>query len=348
MADLPEGLDLDTDEGFGAALAAQVDRSETPVVEEPAAEEESTQGLPRDDQGRFAPVAQSEEPVEGAAPTEAQEETPDPWAEAPPELRAEYERVKREATEAQSLIGRQGNELGELRQKVEGVEARLEAKPEGPPPAIPTATANEEVEEFVAEHGGRAAMEWVVENRPDLIDTTLKAWAEEDPGEAAIFAGRLAAFEAAQAAAPAPAEPVDDRQQQLSNAIVTLQTEVKDWEAIKPHLMPALEDASTPTLIKEAVADPDPKRQLEGVRALAEFARSRALAAATAQATSERGEQVAASKTAAQVASGSLRPAPTREPSSQEPSENIKTFYERILSAENTSDLSSAIERRQQ
>lgn len=343
MSDLPEGVDLDTDEGFGAALAALAGGGEAPAVEEPAAQEESTpEGQPRDEQGRFAAEAPpAEVPQEGAASPAAQEEsTTDPWADAPEALRSEYERVKREAAEAQSLIGRQGNELGTLRQEIEQVKARLEtpATPTTPPPVPGTASPDvEAVEAMVSDQGGQAAMNWVANNRPDLIDATLEAWAIEDPVAAAAFAGRMAAYEAMQEYQPAAAP--NNVEANFQQGMATVRSERSDWEAIKDHLNPALEEA--PAIIRNNVMSEDAATQLEALRGLAEIARYRALAQATGQAIETRQAEAVAGKQAATVVSGSLRPAPERQPTGPDAdkAEALKAFQDRILGAGVTSVL---------
>ena len=143
----PEVFDVNTDEGFNQALAAQTgrelsseqletlqgsDRSVSSGLEIPS---ESTQ-QPRDEQGRFAPAAPPEpEVVEGAAP-EAAPAQDDPFSsiyeKLSPEEQQEIERVRQEAANAQSLIGKQGNEVGELREKLARIEGRLEATPPVP------------------------------------------------------------------------------------------------------------------------------------------------------------------------------------------------------------------------
>jgi hypothetical protein len=151
------GLDPDSDAGFAARLAQKVQGDD--VTDEAKAAiasldkgdrsvqaglQESAPTTPRDDQGRFAPAAQeSEEEEEGAAPDEEEQEEDDPIARFIEQHGDEKEAVAaalREKEEAQSLIGRQGNELGETRkreqelaERLARLEGRLEATPAGPP-----------------------------------------------------------------------------------------------------------------------------------------------------------------------------------------------------------------------
>jgi hypothetical protein len=359
--DLLEGVDVNSPEGFSAALGRLVEAQapEAPAVEEPAATEESApEGQPRTALGQFAKLAAEtpEVPQEGAASPAAQEETySDPEVAA---LLARYggnvEAALKEAAGAQSVIGRQGNELGELRSRLEQIESKVEAPAPTPEREIPIPGAaspeREALEDFVAENGGEKAMRWVVDNRPELINTALELWAEEDPVPAAAFAGRMAAFEAAQqfqAQQPAVAQPDPAKgiEEGLAKAVSTVKAERSDWSDIQGHLDATLEDPNN-SLIAEAVVSSDPNRQLQGVRALANLARARALADATAQATQTASETATAAKQGAWVASGSLRPASEGQPESPGASKEaaISDFQKRILDAGTTSVL-GAMER---
>jgi hypothetical protein len=360
MPDLHQGgeIDVNTDDGFNAALAAAVGGAEeTPAEPVAPVAEESAPTQPRNELGQFTELAaQPEVAPEGAASPEPVEEatTPDPLAEYlgrfGDDPRAALEAALREKDEAQSLIGRQGNELGELRKLSEQV-ARLEGKAEAQPQARPEVPGSntadiEALEEMVANSGPQATMGWVVENRPDLIEATISAWASEDPVAAARFAARYEAnlaFGESQQAQPNQSDEFVEslrRERQLGEGIAHLKSSRSDWEAIKNHIGPTFQDANTPDIIKQAVVDLDPAKQLQGLTALAEIARARALAEATGAAVAERTAQVQAAKTAAQVATGSLRPAPEHKPADDARSDAVKAFQERMMAPETTSVLS--------
>jgi hypothetical protein len=142
---------------FEAALAAKVAASdeattteETPAepeaenVEQEVASEETTEEQPRDDKGRFTSKFKS-------------------WEEA-----------EKAAEEAQKVIGRQGSELGELRQMVEQIQARQEPQSFG------------KLQEALEENPQGVAM-WALQNgNEEVLDKAIDAWyekglVEEDP-----------------------------------------------------------------------------------------------------------------------------------------------------------------------
>ena len=347
---LPES-DVNTLDGFSAALAAAAG---VPAEPEATQEESAPEGQPRDDSGRFAPAAQvAEVPEEGAAPPAPEEETPDPYAWVPEEHRADFDRIVRENQEAQSLIGRQGNELGDLRSRLDRLE---QPQAQQAPPPVPGAP-NEEIEaleDYIDANGGAQAFRWAAENREDLIEPALDAWvraAADDPEDLSRAVATRARYEAALAAqrfapqAQPAAEPTWE--DNLPEALSVLQAERKDFDGIKGHLGAALEDEATPLSVKKMVMNTDPETQLDGMRVLAQYARDRALAQATAEAQQGRTDQVTAARTAAQVATGSLRPsAPEGQPATKEGvgEDGLTDFQRRILKADGISSVLDHIE----
>lgn len=330
-------MDADPNEDFTAALA-EAAGVESPAESTPDVSTEVSAGLtgleeqPRDDKGRFAgsPASEEETPAE-EAPEEGQAEPEEPAAnpalasliEQHGSEQAALEALLTERENAQSLIGRQGNEVGELRNQlnelrgyVQGLGQQQEA-----PPEIPTLNEAvvEGLESLFEQQGARGAMGWVIEQRPDLIETAEQVWAAEDPVAAAGFRARREAFEVLgqQEEAPQPQiDPVLDSMRQeralgdtIDRARDELQITPEDWQAISDQMIPAMEDENTPSLIKNAVVSTDPSQQLEGIKNLVLIARSRATAQATEQAQQVAATQAADRKKAATVVTGSLRPA---------------------------------------
>lgn len=381
--EVPSNLDVNTDAGFNAALAglAGVEITEDAQRALDALEERNTSvaaGLtteesvrppqPRDASGRFAPAAtepEQEEP-EGAAPAvEEGGEQEDPWGSVPQELREEFERVRQERDHAQTLIGRQSAEVGEVRQQMAELRGRLDAvmqtqaqAPPAPAPFVDERTV-EAVETAVAERGGPAVMQWALDARPDLEEIVLDAWYTVDERGARRFEARREAAQMLmaqqeqqpqQAAQPDPILADLRRERQMGATLQQVRSQVEsgafaaagiqpgEWGAIKDQLVPALEAA--PGFIQNAVVSDDPNTQFEGMKALVQLARGRAVAAATAQATNQRTEQAKQAKQVAQVATGSLRPVQERKPEDNTPEsreERIKRFHEQLLRTETTS-----------
>lgn len=380
MTDLPGGdLDVNTTAGFNAALAelAGVEVPEgalealagtdTDVSSGLTTVEESTGEKPRDERGRFAPAAPKPEgDDQGAAPA-AEEREGEEGQQLDPELSALLERhggdpvaalraAQEEAKNAQSVIGRQGNELGEARraqqelaERIARLEGRLEATPQQPTAPI----QSEQLANLVVERGGRQAVVDLIQAGYDdaTVERAFATWAEYDDTPYEALAARqdwrmaLASHESQQG--QQGAQPQEDptlaeikRERQLGSAIASVRSgmEAGEWAAIKDHLIPAFEDPQTAEIIKKAVVSDDQQTQLQGMSALVQIARGRAIAAATAQANAERSTQLKQGKQAAQVATGSLRPVQQRQPETpQNREERVKAFHEALLRTETTS-----------
>lgn len=367
-------IDVNSDSGFNRALAqaagstvseerlAELDESDTSVASG-LTTEESAQDRPRDEQGRFAPAAQpdTEEETEGAAPE--QEEQTDPELASLLErhegdVNAALAAALQERREAQSLIGRQGNELGqerqarqELAERLARLEGRLEAQPQAAAPQIVDERTAEYIDNLIADKGGHAALQWAIgQQNPQLIEATIDSWLLEDPAEATPVKVR---YEVNKALYERDREqgqqdkPQDDQfveqlraERQMHSAMETVSKSMNEaeWGVIREHLVPTLEDEKTPDLIKNAVVSQDQDTQVQGINALVQLARGRVVAAATSQATQTRQAEVKAQKQAAQVATGSQRPVAQRQPGDEmSTEERIKRFHDLLMSTETTS-----------
>jgi hypothetical protein len=374
-----DGLDLDTEAGFNTFLARQAAGGEDLSDEAQAALDAMTEGSsdikdgltygeesrPRDEHGRFAPkeqpVAEPEE--EGAAPAvEAREEENTALTEFLArhggDPSAALEAALKENEEAQKLIGRHATEVGEtrkeqqeLRDELNQLKGRVEAAPQQQfnlPPAS-------EVEERGAGPNGDGSgfqAEWArAAQSGDLnyLEMVKDIWKQYDPGEALetwfTFQRELERMtvEKTEPAAAPERDPLlveMDRDRQFKAAVdaVRATKNEQDWKLVAPELNTALESA--PKVVLKAIGSADAEEQQEGIEALYEIAKARKIAQATATATEEAQAKQRASKQAAQVATGSLRPVTERKPAAGEEmsSEEIrKAFTQQLLETETTS-----------
>lgn len=281
--------------GFDAAFAAAVEASVQPGDETPEgdleteAPAEEPSGPPRDPEtGRFLPKEEA-----------AEEESETPAEETPPAADDDSEWAVR-YREAQSIIGRQGKELGDLKARLEALEEERNAPPEPEPVAI-TPEVVESISDMVAEHGGISTLQWVLENHPELEDVVFTAWLEQDDsGQALLFRQdyKLEKIKqeilAEQAAAAPPPPPPEQR---LQAVIADVKKGVPDFDQL--DLVKAGERA--PAAIQRLLQSEDVSEQKDAVEALVLIARA-------TQAPKPGGGNPAA-RAAAQVATGSLRPA---------------------------------------
>jgi len=361
----PEGTDLsppendpNSDVGFGALLA---ERGLGPI-DEPT----------RTDEDRF--VDGPAVPPEQAPP----EEAPSEEGQAPPEQdpavaaflaehggdeQAALAAALKERENAQGLIGRQGQELGDLRQSVARLEGRIDQAMAEEAMPVPEPMTDEMIaglENMFEEQGPQQAMEWLAENRPDMIEAGINVWAEQDPFQAGRFASRYDNFLQQEQAlveqqqAPPQPQQVDDpilaqmraREQftMLADGART-QLGISDeaWPIVRDQVVPAFNDPETSPLVKNAIISPDPATQFQGMIEIVRQAHGRAMnseqQAAEAQAQQAAADEAEQRKLGAMVASGSLRPAAPEGRSVQEMSseERIALFKQSLLAAPSTS-----------
>jgi hypothetical protein len=351
-------FDVNTDAGFNASLAATaaVQSGEEPDAEKlsEALEglrqgdrsverglEESPQGQPRDERGRFTEPAaptEPEVPKEGAAPQTDEGGEQDPLESFLSRYAGNRENAEevaraaaKEAEEAQSLLGRQGNEVGDLRkqnqdliERLARLEGRLEAQPQqqpAPQPQVPV--TYEQLDEMIAGPdgdgaGGQQAWIWAANNRPDLLGDVLEIWKDYDAYNAAVtrvrYEQNLARLQ--EERAQPKEEPKPDpllaelhQQRSLEGAVESVRSRMNegDWNLIKEHLIPVLTAEETPVLIKNMIASTDQATQEQGISVLVELAKGRVVASALAR--DERKAEVNEVKKKTAIATGSQRPA---------------------------------------
>ena len=357
----PEGTDLSpspddvsTDSGFAAMLA---ERGLGPIDEPP-----------REDEDRFveqAGVPPQTQATEEAPPEEGGEAEPeqDPalaalLAQHDGDAQAALAAYVKENENRESLIGRQGQELGELRQQMAHLQGRVDQATMGgaeePLPEVVTEEVTAGLQQMFDERGAEGAMNWIVEQRPDLIEPAIQVWAEEDPFQAGRFASRYDGFlQQEQEQAQQPQQPQGDPvlDQVRAREQFTMLTEGarqqlgiddQSWPMVRDHVVEAFNDPQTSPLIKNAIISPDPQTQFQGMIEIVRNAHGRAMNAqqqsAEAQAAQEAADEAEQRKLGAQVATGSLRPAPEGKPISEWTSEErINAFKQSLLQAPSTS-----------
>lgn len=151
----PEGTPAEEPEEEAAPVEEAVEEVDQEEVEEEQEEEQ-----PRDDKGRFLPKFN------------------DPDVQSFVEKHGgDLQKALKSAAHQESLVGRLGNEVGELRKLVEASVSR--------PQAAPIAPAN--LDELIEEDPQTVAV-WALEsNSPVVYEQALEAWYESDPRAAARF-----------------------------------------------------------------------------------------------------------------------------------------------------------------
>ena len=371
MPDVAEGLgtpeageEVNAPGGFEAAIAAKVGRTEELEGREPILSTSIADGLveagtaaERDAAGRFKPAAEQEE--EGKlAEDEGTTDEGEPEDELSPEVESLLEKHGGDAEaalaeaiqrhkNAESLIGRQGNDLGKLREEIAELRGEVRAQRELAPTAATQEQppmSNEELEELVAEHGGQQVALWAVNERPDLYERVHRIWRVDEPDEATDF--RLEyklhqqRLELQKAQAPAGVQQdewvvAQKQQAAINSSLATFASEAADWDTIAPHMTAALEQV--PDVIAQMVASEDPQVRLDGISIVAD--KARILSVGKAQATAKTKELATARKKSATVASGSLRPVSPAAGSEEEitSEERQRRFKEELLKTQTTS-----------
>jgi hypothetical protein len=278
----------------------------------------------------FAGTQDPPEPDTTGEPAVEEGTTPDEGGAEPlhedPDIAAYLERfggdpdkALRAAVEAQKQIGKQGNELGELRQAVAKLEGRIDqaaVQPQVAPPQIQM--SSEEIENMVVEHGGLQAATWAANNAPNLLDGILRTWGADEAYDAAVFRQEYLAWKTEQdAAAAAPLTPtVSQTEEYVKNELegrrmqASLDAVAQDYESFddfKELLSDAL--AASPKLVQKAVVSSDDDEQREALVLVFDRAQAMSQAALKVEAAAVAKTKATVGKKAAQVITGSLRPA---------------------------------------
>ena len=355
QADEAAEHDLATDEGFTRRLAEKVGK-EIPEGTVFPPSTSISEGLtfgdeqqPRDPAtGKFLPRQPFDQEAPEAPEAPAAPAAPEAPAatEAPAQpLEERFAALEKQFQDAQSFIGRQAEEIGQLRQAAQ--------QPQQAPAPLPVPMVDQQTAEaafnMVENSGFQASMMWALNNRPDLHDVILQAGRDLDLPEARQYEINLAVQEALMAReAAAPQQPGVDpfvqnlkTQDTMRTVVAKIKGDTPDFVQLQPHVQKALEEQS---LLAELVGSGDPDRVEQGLRLATGVARGYAaseLATAAAQQASAGAAQREAAKVAAGVATGSARVGTGGEtseaPTEEQRAEAVKAFKAAIMEAPGTS-----------
>jgi hypothetical protein len=255
----------------------------------------------------------------------------------------------REAAEAQKLIGKQGQELGELRavrEQVAELRGRIEQQAAQTPTVAPTILSETQIDELADQHGFWEVAKWAANNSPGSVDAILAKWQEIEPVFATRFDRQYQEWLAQQASAKTgsakdeTAEYVANRkaEEALSDAMASVAGDFTDYEDFKEYIPLALE--SVPKHVAAAIISTDPEVKAEGIKDLYERAQRLSAVEAGKAATKEAAEASAAGKQRARVIQGQsgVQPTPKAPAGEQESREAVvDAFKKSILGAETTS-----------
>lgn len=319
MPDTPQGITtpgaeeaVNTAAGFEAAMAAKgIQREE---ADGEAVDSDIASGLTYEDQPRFAP------PPEGEPEAEEEPEA-DPLEEYIAsrhggDREAALAALHQEAVNQRSVIGRQGQELGDMRRmreemaELRGQVSTLTTMPQQQPVYAddPDDVANNLIERFGYREAATQAANIAHETGDDSVySRVFDSWNLEEPYQAANHVADFRAWQRDQAAA-APAQP--DRWVEEQKTVAALEAPLERlskelgeerWAVVAPRMDSALE--ALPQGVAELVVNPDPEISFTGLQLVAD--RAYLLGLAEEQRTKQR-QQV--KMAGASVATGSLRP----------------------------------------
>lgn len=311
--------DLETDQGFTDRLAEKLGK-EAPTLDSPSTDVQSgltfDEPQPRNERGQFIPKAEAAEGQEPpAAPAEGETPPVEPVEGSgapPPAEPSEADRLaalEKQLQDAQEMIGRQANEIGQLRQQ--------------PPAPVPTPMpmpmitqeVADQVYEFVEKSGFQAAMQWAAANGgPQMMEVVLDAGDALELPEARDFRinlaveQRLLEREAQQRQQRDPYVQQLEQRDVMTQVVTKVKDDIPDFEVLKPHFEKAIQDGGA--VLATLMASNDPQQVEQAVRLAANVARGYAateLAAAAAREAAAKQPAREAMKAAAQVATGSAR-----------------------------------------
>lgn len=258
------------------------------------------------------------------------------------------DKALRAAIEASKTIGRQGSELGELRQtvaKLEGVVETIQARPE---PAAPAATlTREQIDQSIEEYGGLQLATWAANNAPHLVDSVLEAWGQDEAFAAMKFDREYQTWKAtAEAAKATPSDPSkteayvaqEIEAKAMVKAMETVAKDFPEFDNFAEFLTPALE--ASPKIIQAGVLSEDEQTKHDSLKIVFERAEKLHQASLTQDAKAAQDAKRTAGKEAARVIKGQAGVPAPKSPAKGEPGsdeEGIAAFKRSILAAETTS-----------
>lgn len=381
MADeaTPQGEEIDpnTEAGFYASIAKSAGIELDPAKLQGIAEDDRSisSGLtypestpqPRDDSGRFArtEVTEPAAPVvpateEGAAPSGGEDPLAALLEQHGGDANAALAAVFSDKTNLESVLGRQGDELGRLRpleEKIANLEGQITALTATAPaaPAAPETFVSEaQIREAITsgEDPSETAvgvMDWVIKNAPDMIEETERIWAEFDPYAALAFRQDRIQFEAEkerQGASPTPTAASDEvttwvQEQRTKETVNTALTAAfkdvpeADREALKPLVLAELQSA--PQYEKDAINKGDLATKVAAFTNIVTRAQSKVVREATATVAEQAAAEALAGKEKATVLHGGQQPPATPESEERTPEMVSKLLRDALLATETTS-----------
>ncbi len=138
--------------------------------------------------GYLAETSQEEtspEPTEAPAPAETAE--PSPVDAYVAKYGGDTQKALEAAIEAQSLIGRQGQELGAIRQELQTFREQFTPEAEQVNPFRDEGTAQNWAEEMAYSENWREGAQWALENNSPLYETIMEGAYATNPKDAARF-----------------------------------------------------------------------------------------------------------------------------------------------------------------
>jgi hypothetical protein len=367
MANVNEGLEkapsgeaVNTEAGFAAALAGKgVEPDETVASDTSIASglETAEPAEARDPAtGRFA---SKQTPAPADTSQTGADTSTETFTSDDPEVAsflAKYggdpAKALQAAAQAQSLLGRQGQELGSMREQIAELRGMVTATQQAAP--TPQALSDEDVQSLVQSQGYEAAATQLVNiglatGNMRQYDELLEQWAAMDsPIQAQRFDLDFRLWknqqEAAAATPAGAADPWVEQQKAASEMEATLKALASErgdqWAAIAPHMTAAVD--SMPKAVGAMLTSDDAQERLDGARLVAD--RAILLAGVTpvtpeVQSEADAGmpESVRRKLLGAGVATGGLRPVQQAQGEEESREEAIKAFKRGILEAETTS-----------
>jgi len=235
--------------------------------------------------------------------------------------------LEKQLADAQAMIGRQANEIGELRQQSEEQE-------EDVPDDFGAVQESDwtKIETLFDGHGGAGMMLNLANTNPALIDAGIAFWKAQGDPEAFLFEQRMTRMEAQNLASDSPAqeEPAPDptlaeirveRAQAAAERKLLAELGEEKISAIQPHITEALEAAPPriQQMIAEDIQSGDPDRTFEAMQVLASLAAPLVDTDVARVAAEQRAAASREAKRGAAVASGSARTAEGGESATELP-----------------------------
>jgi len=235
--------DVNTPDGFAAAQRAAEERAGVPEFEEEAR-------------------AVTEAPVEPEAPSEEDDRVA---------------KLEKQLTDAQEMIGRQSNEIGELRR-----EQDTWAAEEDQSAAMVTEETWEQIGEAYENKGGIGLMAQISHQQPQLIDAALSYWKAQGDPEAFLYEQQMRDLEAQirdqQVADQGPDPTIEairiERAQEAAVQAVQREYGNERVAAAEPYFKQALDvaPATMKRAIEEDIQSGDQDRAAAGLKTLISLA----------------------------------------------------------------------------